>query len=132
MPSVSSKLLPNCRAECIHSVGVFVSGSSYPAVYTPGVSFIVVERPDNKKGESVSSMHFAIHTEQPTSVRASPCAVDDRDAPSNPLFEDQYHEQPVEESTFVHKSATRKTQEVHEENEGTANLRKYRFKPDTF
>ena len=36
----------------------------------------------------------------------------------------------VEESTFVHKSATRKTQEIHEENDGTADLRKYRFNPE--
>jgi len=107
----------NYIVECTQSVGAFLKGCSYRAAISLEKG-MKVEHPHTSVPIPVDPRYFIER-------HPIPCAVDDRDAPTQPRFEDEQ-----EQSTFVHKSATRKTQEVHKETDATANLRKYRYNPD--
>jgi hypothetical protein len=125
--SATAPELYNRMVECERDIGAFVKGCTYRAVVSGIGPGIKVEHPNTSVPMPVPRDYFK-------TVSNIPCAVDDRDAPFDPDFEGdiagyQQIELP-EESTFVHKSATRKTQEIHEENDGTADLRKYRFNPE--
>jgi len=109
----------NQMVECIQTIGAFVKGCTYRAVTYATAKGMKVEHPHTAVPVPVDPRYF-------NETHPIPCSVDDRDAPTQPRFEDEQ-----EPSTFVHKSATRKTQEVHKETDATANLRKYRFNPDT-
>ena len=105
-------------------IGDFIRGRTYRAIFNGVKQHIQVEHPDTLVPVPVDRLYF--DRKQELNM------MDDRDAPMSPTFEEQTTNDASiqEESTFVHKSATRKTQEVHEENDGTANLRKYRFNPE--
>ncbi|MBL4909057.1 MAG: hypothetical protein JKX78_03700 [Alteromonadaceae bacterium] len=129
MSPVSSGVY-NCTVECIMGIGDFIQGRTYRAIFNGISQNIRVEHPDTLVPVPVDRLYFDRKQEL--------TLMDDRDGPMSPTFEEQTtkdesygpKDSSPEETTFVHKSATRKTQEVHEENEGTANLRKYRFNPE--
>lgn len=115
----------NCTVECVMHIGDFIRGQRYRAIYTGKGPTIRVEHPHTAVPLPVDRLYF--------DYKGELVAADDRNAPMSPTFEEDRYgpkDSAPEETTFVHKSATRKTQEVHEENDGTANLRKYRFNPE--
>lgn len=125
--TVTARMAPisegyNCSAECVRDVGVFVKGCIYRAIHTLGSVGLRVEHPHTSVPVPVDSRYF---------TRAA--AIDDRDAPMSPTFDEQTKpdDSMKDESTFEHKLTTRKAQDTHVDTEGTADLRKYRYTPDT-
>ncbi|MBL4908990.1 MAG: hypothetical protein JKX78_03035 [Alteromonadaceae bacterium] len=133
MPEVYNRMV-----ECERDIGAFVKGCTYRAMVTGSGPGIKVEHPHTAVPMPVPRDYFK-------TTGPIPCAVDDRDAPLDPMGDFDFEgaaqkkvnspdfpleAELAEESTFVHQSATRKTQEVHVENESTSDLRKYRFNPE--